>query len=254
VVRQDAIELTYKLADGSVRAEVLYRDAEPRLAIAETGRPWSFDGDGALFRLAAEAKRIDLAYLFDPYLAVTTASVEALPHQITAVYEEMLPRMPLQFLLADDPGAGKTIVTGLLIRELLVRGSLRRCLNVAPGSLVDQWQIEVDEKFHLPFDILSRDRIENARGNPFDESDLLIARLDKMARDEELQHQAELAQEWDLIVFDEAHKLPASPATSSRHGARLRSRSAPDVRCVEQLTLSSGLRSHAGPWRRAVWR
>ncbi len=84
---------------------------------------------------------------------MTTASVEALPHQITAVHEEMLPRMPLRFLLADDPGAGKTIMTGLLIRELLVRGSLRRCLIVSPGSLVDQWQIELDEEFHLPFDI-----------------------------------------------------------------------------------------------------
>lgn len=80
----DAIELTYKLADGSVRAEILYRDREPSLEIAEAGRPWSFDGDGSLFRLVAEAKRIDLAYLFDPFLAVTSASVEALPHQITA--------------------------------------------------------------------------------------------------------------------------------------------------------------------------
>ena len=208
----DAIELTYKLADGSVRAEILYRDREPTLEIAEAGRPWSFDGDGALFRLVAEAKRIDLAYLFDPFLAVTTASVEALPHQITAVYEQMLPRQPLRYLLADDPGAGKTIMTGLFIRELLVRGALKRCLIVAPGSLVDQWQMELDEKFHLPFDILTPDRINSARGNPFDESDLLIARLDKFARDEELQAKVASAQEWDLVVFDEAHKLSATLA------------------------------------------
>ena len=208
----DAIELTYKLADGSVRAEILYRDREPSLEIAEAGRPWSFDGDGALLRLVAEAKRIDLAYLFDPFLAVTTASVEALPHQITAVYEQMLPRQPLRYLLADDPGAGKTIMTGLLIRELLVRGALKRCLIIAPGSLVDQWQMELDEKFHLPFDILTADRINSARGNPFDESDLLIARLDKFARDEDLQAKVESAQEWDLVVFDEAHKLSATLA------------------------------------------
>ena len=141
---------------------------------------------------------------------MTTASVEALPHQITAVYEQMLPRQPLRFLLADDPGAGKTIMTGLLIRELLVRGTLKRCLIIAPGSLVEQWQIELDEKFHLPFDILTSDRINYARGNPFDESDLLIARLDKFSRDEDLQRKVESAQEWDLVVFDEAHKLSAT--------------------------------------------
>ncbi len=208
----DALELTYKLADGSVRAEILYRDREPTLEIAEAGRPWSFDGDGAMFRLVAEAKRIHLAYLFDPFLAVTTASVEALPHQITAVYEQMLPRHPLRFLLADDPGAGKTIMTGLFIRELLVRGALKRCLIIVPGSLVDQWQVELDEKFHLPFDILTADRINSSRGNPFDESDLLIARLDKFARDEDLQRKLEQAQEWDLVIFDEAHKLSATLA------------------------------------------
>ena len=187
----DAIELTYKLADGSVRAEILYRDREPSLEIAEAGPALELRRRRRLFRLVAEAKRIDLAYLFDPFLAVTTASVEALPHQITAVYEQMLPRQPLRYLLADDPGAGKTIMTGLLIRELLVRGALKRCLIIAPGSLVDQWQMELDEKFHLPFDILTADRINSARGNPFDESDLLIARLDKFARDEDLQRQLE---------------------------------------------------------------
>jgi hypothetical protein len=70
-------------------------------------RPWSFDGDGDAFKLAVEAKRIDLAFLFDPMMAVHTSNVEPLPHQITAVYESMLPRQPLRFVLADDPGAGK---------------------------------------------------------------------------------------------------------------------------------------------------
>ena len=208
---QDALDLTYRLADGSVSTRLIYRDDEPSLEIAEAGRPWSFDGDGAMFRLVSEAKRIDLAYLFDPYLAVSTSLIDPLPHQITAVYGEMLPRQPLRFLLADDPGAGKTIMTGLLIRELLVRGDLRRCLIVAPGSLVEQWQQELDEKFHLPFDILTRDRIENSRsGNPFNEADLLIARLDKLSRDEELITKLEQSEDWDLIVFDEAHKLSAT--------------------------------------------
>jgi hypothetical protein len=105
----EALELTYKTADGKVANQLLYRDDESRLEVVELGRPWSFDGDGALFRLVSEAQRIRLAHLFDPVLAVHTSLVEPLPHQITAVYESMLPRQPLRFLLADDPGAGKTI-------------------------------------------------------------------------------------------------------------------------------------------------
>ena len=131
----DAIELTYKSPTGKVANEILYRHDEPRLEIAEAGRPWSFDGDGALFRLVAEANRIRLAHLFDPVLAVHTSLVDPLPHQITAVYEEMLPRQPLRFLLADDPGAGKTIMAGLLIKELIARGDLKRCLIVCPSPL-----------------------------------------------------------------------------------------------------------------------
>src|SRR3990170_3381448 len=153
----EALELTYKTPAGRVANELLYRHDEPRLEIVEQGRPWSFDGDGGLFRLVSEAQRIRLAPLFDPVLAVHTSLVEPLPHQITAVYEAMLPRHPLRFLLADDPGAGKTIMAGLLMRELIVRGDLQRCLVVCPGSLAEQWQQELDEKIKLPFDILTRD-------------------------------------------------------------------------------------------------
>jgi hypothetical protein len=145
----EVLTLIYRTADGQVAERLIYRDDEPHLAIVEEGKPWAFDGDGKAFKLASEAKRIDLAYLFDPYGAVSTSLVEPLPHQITAVYEAMLPRLPMSFLLADDPGAGKTIMTGLFIRELIVRGDLRRCLIVAPGSLVEQWQAELAEKFHL---------------------------------------------------------------------------------------------------------
>ena len=104
----DALELTYRGAGGELGSEILYRADEARLEICR-GRPWSFDGDGELFRLVSEALRIHLAHLFDPTLAVHTSLVEPLPHQITAVSEAMLPRQPLRFLLADDPGAGKTI-------------------------------------------------------------------------------------------------------------------------------------------------
>src|SRR6266481_1092613 len=178
-----AVELTYKEPNGRVANQLLYRHDEPRLEIVEQGRPWSFDGDGALLRLVSEAHRIRLAYLFDPVLAVHTSLVDPLPHQIIAVYEAMLPRQPLRFLLADDPGAGKTIMAGLLIKELIARGDLKRCLVVCPGVLAEQWQDELNEKFHLPFEILTNDKLEAARtGNWFQETNLVIARLDKLAR------------------------------------------------------------------------
>src|SRR5580704_95930 len=205
-----AIEVTYKDSAGRLGNELLYRDREPTLEIAETGHPWSFDADGGLFRLLSEAHRIRLAYLFDPLLAVHTSLVEPLPHQITAVYSEMLPRQPLRFLLADDPGAGKTIMTGLFIKELVARGDLQRCLIVCPGNLAEQWQDELYGRFHLDFEILTNDALEAARtGNWFNENPLAIARLDKLSRDEGAQ--AKLQQtDWDLIVCDESHKLSAT--------------------------------------------
>jgi SNF2 family DNA or RNA helicase len=160
-----ALELTYKDSGGRVASQLLYRHDEPRLEIAEAGRPWSFDGDGALFRLVSEAHRIRLAHLFDPVLAVHTSVVEPLPHQITAVYDAMLPRQPLRFLLADDPGAGKTIMAGLLMKEMIARGDLQRCLVVCPGSLAEQWQDELYRRFQLPFEILTNDKLEAARTN-----------------------------------------------------------------------------------------
>jgi SNF2 family DNA or RNA helicase len=149
--------------------------------------------------LASEAYRIRLAHLFDPYLAISASQIEALPHQITAVYGEMLPRQPLRFLLADDPGAGKTIMAGLLVKELLIRGDLERCMIVAPGSLVEQWQEELSEKFGLNFDLLTRDQIEaSVTGNPFIEKNRLIVRLDMAARSDELKAKLDAAPDWDL--------------------------------------------------------
>lgn len=208
----EALTLVYRGPNGRVADEILYRHDEPRLEIAEVGRPWSFDGDGALFRLVSEAYRIRLAHLFDPVLAVHTSLVDPLPHQITAVYETMLPRQPLRFLLADDPGAGKTIMAGLLIKELMARGDLRRCLIVCPGSLVEQWQDELHRRFHLPFEILTNDKLEAARtGNWFLENDLAIARLDKLSRNEDVQQKLSAPDcRYDLIVCDEAHKLSAT--------------------------------------------
>ncbi|WP_330947962.1 helicase-related protein [Thermomonas sp. LB-4] len=209
-VGPDAVSLVFRAPDGAVAERMLFRQDEDRLAIAIAGRPWAFDADGADFKLAAEALRIKLAHLFDPMMAVHTSNVEPLPHQISAVYESMLPRQPLRFVLADDPGAGKTIMAGLLIRELVMRADAQRILIVSPGSLTGQWQDELREKFGLDFEIFSRERQEScASGNYFAEQDRLIARLDQLARSEDYREKL-AATHWDLIIVDEAHKLSAS--------------------------------------------
>jgi superfamily II DNA or RNA helicase len=168
------------------RASKLRHD-EPRIEVIELGPPWSFDGD------------------------------RALPHQITAVYEAMLPRQPLRFLLADDPGAGKTIMAGLFMKELIARGDLHRCLVVCPGSLAEQWQDELYRRFHLQFEILTNDKLEAARtGNWFLETNLVIARLDKLSRNEDVQEKLKAPDSgWDLIVCDEATRCRRGPLAAS---------------------------------------
>ena len=206
----DALNLVFRV-DGKISERLLYRGEETGFELVSGGRAYAFDADGGLLRLASEAYRIRLAHLFDPYLAVSASQIEALPHQITAVYGEMLPRQPLRFLLADDPGAGKTIMAGLLIKELLIRGDLERCLIVAPGSLVEQWQEELAEKFSLGFELMTRDQIEaSITGNPFIEKNRLIVRLDMAARSDELKAKLEAAPDWDLVICDEAHRMAAS--------------------------------------------
>ena len=207
-VGEGALQVFYKLPDGTLRERLLTATDEA-VRPATQARPWSFDGDGATFKLTAEAKRIDLAFLFDPMMAVHTSNVDPLPHQITAVYESMLPRQPLRFVLADDPGAGKTIMAGLYIRELILRADARRVLIVAPGSLVDQWRDELYEKFGLEFRVFSRDmEASSPSGNPFEDEERLIARLDQLSRNDDQREKACNAG-WDLVIFDEAHKLSA---------------------------------------------
>lgn len=204
----EALELTYKRADGGVAQRVLYRADEAALLQADGGsRP--FDADAADFRLVAEAQRISLAGLFDPMLAVATSNVQPLPHQIRAVYGPMLDGRPLRYLLADDPGAGKTIMAGLYIKELLLRDDVKRCLIVAPGGLVEQWQDELHFKFGLSFRILTPQLVDaQVNQSPFDDYPLLIARMDQLSRNEDLK--AQLADsEWDLLIVDEAHRMAA---------------------------------------------
>lgn len=204
----DALELTYKTTAGGLGQQVVFRNDEDALTVAQTGSR-SFDASANDFKLVAEAQRITLAGLFDPMLAVATSDVRPLPHQIRAVYGELLPRTPLRFLLADDPGAGKTIMAGLYIKELILRDDVKQCLIVAPGGLVEQWQDELFFKFGLRFDLLSNQLIDaNVNLNVFESNPLLIARMDHLSRNEELQAQLKET-EWDLIIVDEAHRMGA---------------------------------------------
>lgn len=200
--------LTYRTGGGQLGERILTLD--DLAGISEVSdRRWTFDADGANFRLASEARRMKWAHLADPFAAVDTSNIEPYPHQIDAVYNRFLDQKPLRFLLADDPGAGKTIMAGLLIRELMLRGDVARCLIVAPGSLVEQWQDELWEKFGLDFEIMSRSAVESSRtGNPFLEKNLLVARVDQLSRAEDLLAKLEVT-DWDLVIVDEAHKMSA---------------------------------------------
>ena len=190
----------------------MYRGEEAAFEIAGSGRTYGFDADGALLRLASEAYRFRLAYLFDPYIAVTASHIEAVPHQITVVYGELLPRHPLRFPARrrsrrwQDHHGGATnqgAVDPWRLGALLDRR--------AKGGLVEQWQDEMHERFGLEFGILSRDQIEaSLTGNPFAERGKLIAWLDMLSRSDELQAKLQASPEWDLVICDEAHRMAAS--------------------------------------------
>jgi superfamily II DNA or RNA helicase len=201
--------VSWREPSGGLSERLLFTHDLPSLRLVGSRPKWRFDADAASFVLASEARRLKLAYLFDPWTATSSSAVRPLPHQIRAVYQEMLPRQPLRFLLADDPGAGKTIMAGLLMKELLLRGDLRRGLIVAPGSLTEQWQDELFEKVGIECHILTKADTEASRtGNPFADKRLVIARLDMLSRNPELaQHAASVP--WDLVVVDEAHKMSA---------------------------------------------
>lgn len=207
----DSVNLVFRDADGNYGDRLLYAADLAMIAVHAPESQWTLDADGDEFRLAAEALRIRMAGIHDPMLAVTTSNIRPLPHQIKAVYEELLPRMPLRFLLADDPGAGKTIMAGLYAKELILRGDLQRMLVIAPGGLVEQWQDELYTKFGIDAELLTRDLAASTKdGNPFtDRHPLLIARMDQLARSEDWCHFLNHS-EWDLVVVDEAHRMSAN--------------------------------------------
>src|SRR3954469_22737281 len=177
----DSANVAYRTESGALAERMVFSSDLPGLTPVQAGAAFSFDGDPASFKLAAEARRMRLAHLFDPQAALGTSDVDPLPHQLRAVYEEMLTRHPLRYVLADDPGAGKTIMAGLLVKELLMRGDAQNILIVAPGSLVDQWADEMRDKFGLTFQLLTKD-LKDQGGNPFVRGGLWLARLDVLAR------------------------------------------------------------------------
>ncbi|MBO0769661.1 MAG: DEAD/DEAH box helicase, partial [Solirubrobacterales bacterium] len=205
----DSVRLVYRTESGELSEQILMRVNEPGLEAVAAART-TFDADPEEFKLAAEAMRIRAAALSDLMLAVTTSDLEPLPHQIEAVYGHLLDRVPLRFLLADDPGAGKTIMAGLYLKELMLRGDLSRCLIVAPGGLVNQWQDELTEKFGLRFAILTADLVAATPPGQsvFDEYPRLIARMDHLARNDELTEQVKHSR-FDVVVVDEAHRMSA---------------------------------------------
>lgn len=174
------------------------------------GKVHSFEGDAGIFLLGAEAKRIRIAHQFDPLFAVNSSIVDPLPHQVEAVYRYLLPLPRIRFLLGDDTGAGKTIMTGLLIKELLFRGVIKKILIITPGGLTKQWkEEELQEKFGLYSRLVNRSSFEAEPGQFVRyEEGIFVTSIDYLARNEGCLKAAEETQ-WDMVVVDEAHKLSA---------------------------------------------
>lgn len=171
-----------------------------------------FDGDPLHFRLGVEALRLGLAYEYDPYFALSIARVDPLPHQLEAVYEYFIKLPRIRFLLADDPGAGRTIMAGLLIKELKIRGLVKRTLIVTPANLTFQWQREMKDKFRENFEIVRGDVLRaNYGSNPWQDKDQVVTSVSWVSRVDEAKESL-LRSHWDLVIVDEAHEMSAASA------------------------------------------
>ena len=182
-----------------------------KLALLETTPDTEpFDGDSKMFRLGIEAMRLALAFEYDPYFSLSIARVDPLPHQLEAVYDYFLRLPRIRFLLADDPGAGKTIMAGLLIKELKIRGLVKRILIIAPASLSFQWQREMKDKFRENFEIIRSDILRaNYGSNPWQDKNQIVTSVSWVSRIEDAKESL-LRSHWDLIIVDEAHKMSAA--------------------------------------------
>lgn len=188
-------------------SKVLSQSQVDSLQILTTDGEFNFKGDPQKFVLFTEAERINSAYQFDPLYAINCSVVDALPHQVEAVYKYLLPQPKIRFLLADDTGAGKTIMTGLLLKELMMRNIIERVLIITPGGLTKQWQEdEMGIKFNIPFKLVNRS-IFSAEPTVFQNNNLIVASIDFICREDVLNTLDNTS--WDMVIFDEAHKLSA---------------------------------------------
>src|SRR6266704_3444091 len=207
----DAIKLIGEgLETGRVHQPILSAEQVAALEISPEKQP--FDGDAARFRLGIEAMRLGLAYEYDPYFSLSIARVDPLPHQLEAVYDYFLKLPRIRFLLADDPGAGKTIMAGLLIKELKIRGLVKRILIITPANLTFQWQRELKDKCRENFEVIRSDVLRANYGmNPWQEKDQVVTSVSWVSRIDDAKDSL-LRSRWDLIIVDEAHKMAAYSA------------------------------------------
>ncbi len=195
---------------GMVHQRVLHPDQIHLLTGTPEREP--FDGDPIRFRLGIEATRLGLAYEYDPYFSLSIARVDPLPHQLEAVYDYFLRLPRIRFLLADDPGAGKTIMAGLLLKELKIRGLVQRTLIVTPANLSFQWQREMKDKFRESFEVIRGEVLRANYGqNPWQDKDQVITSVSWVSRIDDAKESL-LRSHWDLIIVDEAHKMAAYSA------------------------------------------
>ncbi|HEX9870806.1 MAG TPA: DEAD/DEAH box helicase, partial [Candidatus Tectomicrobia bacterium] len=206
-----AVKLIGKgLTTGHVHEPIL--SAEQLTTLEASPETELFDGDPHRFRLGIEALRLGLAYEYDPYFSLSIARVDPLPHQLEAVYDYFLRLPRIRFLLADDPGAGKTIMAGLLLKELKIRGLVTRTLIVTPANLSFQWQREMQDKFREHFEIIRGDVLRaNYGSNPWQEKPQVVTSISWVSRIEDAKDSL-LRSHWDLIIVDEAHKMSAYSA------------------------------------------
>jgi len=204
----DKISIFYSgINSQKVDTKIIDKNDIHKLIFVTEKDSFNFHGDPEKFLLYAEAERIKSAYQFDPLFAMNCSVVDPLPHQVEAVYKYLLPLPQIRFLLADDTGAGKTIMTGLLLKEMLIRGYIGRILIITPGGLTKQWQEdELSLKFNLHFKLVNRD-VFYSDPNVFYNSDKLIVSIDFLRQDNVLNAVKETS--WDIIIVDEAHKLSA---------------------------------------------
>lgn len=205
----DSVKLVCEgMSSGKVHQPILTQEQIAQLEVIPADKK-PFDGDAVKFRLGIEALRLGLAYEYDPYFSLSIARVDPLPHQLEAVYDYFL-RLPcIRFLLADDPGAGKTIMAGLLIKELKIRGLIKRTLIVAPANLCFQWQRELKDKFREDFTPVDRYVLRGKYGsNPWQDMNQVITSVSWVSRIEDA-FESLMRSHWDLIIVDEAHKMSA---------------------------------------------